>query len=340
MRTMFYRPISIISIFLILCFFTACSKENVIIENRNISSDYIVSFENKADYYSTMNLVIQMNENELKKYEEARGYTSLGRLSEEFYKKIKLDDFKTMDEIKCFIEENSNFLQLIEDENHELYLETKFYNRTDRYFLNKHNIFQIGDSVYKILKTGTVIASSKKIDIIYQVGDDIGYYMQDPSYIFIPNSDDNIEKLKGTTSDCSGPSFSWSITDDRDRLKVEIEVSSKGIYATEKHIECHFIQRPYKKTLGIWYWCSRTMKADINLNFTWLGALEWSGDCHNYIWGEGNLQFYQDYTMASKFEKTVYITQGALMCASNAQFSSYDVWSDTYSVPEINIECY
>ena len=117
METIFYKPIPIISIFLILCFFTACNKENKIIENSNQFLDNIVSFENKADYYSTMNLVVQMNENELKKYEEARGYASFGRLSEEFYRNLKLDDFKTLDEIKSFVEDNSNFLQLIEDEN-------------------------------------------------------------------------------------------------------------------------------------------------------------------------------------------------------------------------------
>lgn len=78
-----------------------------------------------------------------------------------FYSDIYWYSFKSTEEIEAFFYENSDYLQLLDDGNGELELETKFFDRPDRYFLNEDGMYQVGDKVIKAFAEGTIVADVK-----------------------------------------------------------------------------------------------------------------------------------------------------------------------------------
>lgn len=323
-------------------FISSCSKDEVLNNTKSKESDKILRFKDLNEYNEVQRSVLSMNSQVLKAYEESKGYISFGRLCDELYNSIDPLNFKSTEEVKEFVTKNSKYLQFVEDEKGELELETKFYNTAERYFFNNEKIFQIGDTVFKVFEEGTVKASFKDINIFKQVGDNIDCYKQDTRFVFIPNTKSVTKNYKSTTDlqypyDC-GNSVEFRSTNGNNRLKVEIESKLKGYTQTV----CHFIQRPYKKTLGIWFWCSRTMKADIRITFTAFADHCHDGQCGYLGWVFDDLIYYEDYTMASKFEVSQtlnfeWIQNGG---GEDSNFlTRYDVWADTYSVSPIDYAC-
>ena len=56
-----------------------------------------------------------MNLEELNAYEDSKGYKSFGRKSEQLYAGTDFEKFKSIDEIKAFVESNSEYLKIVED---------------------------------------------------------------------------------------------------------------------------------------------------------------------------------------------------------------------------------
>jgi hypothetical protein len=319
---------------IVVVFLTSCEKE--VIENvKNLSCSNMLYFETVEEYNTELNKVIKMNESELTQWEKSKGFISLGIEAERFYKSIDPNKFKSNDEIKQFVDENSSYLQLIEDKNGELELETKFFNRIERYFLNKDNMFQIGDSVYKVFESATIIASTADIDILSQVSDNINYYKQNANFRILSTNKFSTVNQKSVNADDCGTGQIWRSDNDNERLKVEIEVYKSG----SNSVTCHFISRPYNKVLGIWYWCSRSMKADINLNFRYFCRV--LDNPATYTWQNNGLIFYNNYITESKFEDTETFTASDIYNSDefHPRFISYDVWVDTDQVSPIDIEC-
>ncbi|HNW51286.1 MAG TPA: hypothetical protein PKH79_09400 [Prolixibacteraceae bacterium] len=192
-----------------------------------------------------------MTPEKLENFEYRMGFSSFGRISEELYRKIDLKTFKTTNEIKAFVQKNSNYLQFIEDDNGELELEIRFHNRADRYVQNKDNMYQIGETIYKVFNEGTVSSSIENLDLFYKKGNNLDSFKKDVKFSFRSREDDFF-RLKSTASNCT-PTEPFRSTNGDERLKVEIEVSTN--YG-QTEVTYHFLSRPYKRTLGIWFWVS------------------------------------------------------------------------------------
>ena len=67
-------------------------------------------------------------------------------MCEELYFRINPEEFKSVEQVKDFLASNSEYLQLIEDEDGELTLETLLFKNPNRYFINKDKMFQINDA--------------------------------------------------------------------------------------------------------------------------------------------------------------------------------------------------
>lgn len=330
------KNIIIIGCFLILgstfttLFIGSCTKDEVLNNTKSKESDKILRFKDLNEYNEVQRSVLSMNSQSLKAYEESKGYISFGRMCDELYNNIDPLGFKSTEEVKEFVTKNSKYLQFVEDEKGELELETKFYNRIDRYFFNNEKIFQIGDTVFKVLEEGTVKASFEDLNIFKQVGDNLDCYKKDNRFVYIPNTKSFTANYKSDWAPYyCGTSVEFRSTNDNNRLKVEIESTVNGSSTL-----CHFIQRPYKKTLGVWFWCSRTMSADINIKFT---ALAQINGVSSFLFDD--LIYYEDYTMASKFEVTRTLVCGDIWLGDSHYLTSCDVWADSYSVAPIVYTC-
>lgn len=71
---------------------------------------------------------------------------------------------------------------------------------------------------------------------------------------------------------CPGLSYEERGTDDRERIKLNVYFSrdqklGNDNFPTDDIYEVNYIARPYKKTLGIWYWvASRIINGEINFD--------------------------------------------------------------------------
>ena len=317
----------------VIAIFTSCEKDDAnSVESQACSN--MLYFDSEEELVAEMNKVSKMTLEEKVQWEKSKGFNSIEIAAERLYKSINPDNFKSKEEVVSFVEKNSEYLQLIEDENGEFELETKFWNRSNRYFLNENNMYQVGDSVYKVLATGTIIGNTKDLDSFYQIGNDIDYSVSS-NFLFIPKDNYNKTIEKSIEySDC-GTSQTWRSTTDDERLKIEIEVYKSG----SNSVTCHFISRPYIKILGIWYWCSRKMKADIKLEFRYFSRI--SNNPGTLGWRNNELVFYNDFLDVSKFEDSETFT-ATDVCDNgdySPRFNSYDVWGDTYKVAEIDADC-
>jgi len=307
----------------------SCSKEESVLQEKDsqlistLNND-LLKFDSFDEYQKTVSEVVSMKLDTLIAYENQRGYKSFGRTCDEFYKSINMDDFKSLEEIKSFVKANSNYLQLIEDENGELELETKLYKSPNRYLLNNYRMFQIGDTVFKEFESGIIMTRFENISDLKNAGNQINSLVQDDRFIYVPNNLNTTNNLKSTNSSC-GTEYSETSTNDKNRLKVELKIEkSLG------KLKNHYIQRPYKKTLGVWFWCSRTMAADVICEYSWVDKPTGERKAVAY-W------FYKDWQNASVFEMVNWTND--VDFDNSYYFSSYQIWADTYSVPEIWSRC-
>ncbi len=205
---------------------------------------------------------------ELKKYEEARGYKSLSRASDEFYLSIDFEKFKSQKEILSLVQQNQEYFTLIEDENGEIEIESKLYDKPQRYFLNKDHIFGIGDSLIKVLDNDMVVSNISNLDLLNQINDDNiqGFKQYSEDLIFLSDYVDRDKKLK--SGNC-GKSHTARATRKRNRTKLKLELGTLDHdtgypdYIPFTLANERVLIRPYKKTFGVWYWCSRTLMCEI-----------------------------------------------------------------------------
>lgn len=312
---------------------SSCNKDESNLNELETEKDNtMLIFNSGNEFEATISEVIQLTDEELASYEQSKGYKSFGRAAEDFYRDIDFESFKSVEEFKSFVNNNSNYLQLIEDDNGELELETKYYNLPERYLINKSHMVQVGENIHRYFKEGIVITNHQNIKALKRSDLDIKEFENKDEYTVLLNRDIYLKSLKSTSGNC-GTGVSERSTDGKNRLKIELSLSSTFEPRWDiSDLKVRYIQRPYKKTLGVWYWCSRTMKADAKWHYSFVS--EYSGEQTRII---ENSSYYHDWTHTSKFEKEFeeqYYANG-----TSFYFTSYDIWGDTHSVSPIHRTC-
>lgn len=338
------KNLNYLFISILLVMFNSCAKDDINIRENSETSKNIISFENFSEYKIAQEKVLTMNNEELKNYEESLGYKSFGRASEEFYRNIEMDKFNSKEEIVSFVIKNNHFLQLIDDENGELELETKFYNNPKRYFLNKDYMFEIGNSLYKVVEEGVIISGSENYDLLKEIDSDNieSYVNKNEGLTFLSNKfkvEDN--GLKDATYNC-GQSKTARKTNGRDRVKMEMSISYSDTYGWDPINQVEYpmtilnnyvLIRPYKRTLGIWYWCSRTLSCDLKIAVDTYYS--------NIGWGRKNFHKSEPGKHDSKLEYTLeggVISEG-YFSRYNMHYSGLDCWAKSGSTGRATIEC-
>ncbi len=298
---------------------TSCNKANEI-EMPKLNESNTLVFSTQQEFKETLDRVISLNENELCEFEKLNGFSSLGISSENFYRSIDFEQFKTKEEIISFINENSRFLQLVEDDYGDLYVETVLCKSPFRYFANDQRLFQIGNDSYKVFNSGIVKLTQENSDVILKMNDD--------DYLNFINHSDK-KGLKDVTYNC-GTSKEFRVTNDNNRTLAELDVWVQPLDIGYNVIGNCLI-RPYKKTLGIWYWCTRTITAEVKL------AVDYTNS-----YNVDPFRFHTILNRITRSDSKVEVTVYQLSPASiiSAHFGAYYVFADTPSTsPAIEQEC-
>jgi hypothetical protein len=94
---------------------------------------------------------------------------------------------------------------------------------------------------------------------------------------------------------------------------------------------CKVLIRPYKKTLGIWYWCTRTISCNIKIAYDKINS--------DYTtWTRG---FY--YKIETKYDsKLEYVVSSGFLSWGSGDpqmhFAGYDSWADTPSNDPVKLQ--
>jgi len=134
----------------------ACEKNDVIPSKETTTqSDYVTSdgipvFATQEEFDTELNKVKSMALEELKTYEDKKGYKSFGRISDEFYARIDPTQFKSQEDVMAFVKANSKYIQLYKASDGELYCETQEFQDGKRYLMNEQKMYIIGKKLYKV----------------------------------------------------------------------------------------------------------------------------------------------------------------------------------------------
>ncbi|MBQ9471136.1 MAG: hypothetical protein IJU72_09335 [Bacteroidales bacterium] len=238
-----------------------------------------------------MTTVANMPQGEREAYEAQRGYISIGSESERFYESVDFDSYNDAADFHQLVADNSDLLQLVVDEDSELTLETRFHSHPARYLINRDGLAIIGDTAAKVFENGTFKAHRRNLQQVAKL-----QCLEDcPAHIGRMEQVNIISKtidFGAKSSACQGTEHQWHSTNGNNRLRARILITSDPIRSS-----CELLARPYKRTLGAWYWCSRTMKVDATV--TW--GYKPDNQQHRTT---NTLVFFHDYERTTSLKRT------------------------------------
>jgi hypothetical protein len=153
------------------------------------------------------------------------------------------------------VNRNNEYLQLIEEENGEYTLETKYYNILYKYFLNQDRIFQVGDKMYKAYSECLISVDESKVEELKNSNFEMAQKLKGSKIKLSQNY------LK-STSNC-GSYDEVRADSNNERIKQQF---SANIYDWDDSwgINCVHIATAYKRVWPIWYRVGRQINADID----------------------------------------------------------------------------
>jgi hypothetical protein len=321
-----------LSIVILALSFHSCTKQDVtIISNAGISSK-IPNFKSVESFNDLKNKVFSFTYEELKTWEESQGYKSFGRTCEELYYSVKPTDFKNIEEVKEFVAKHSDLLQLLVDSEGRLTLEVVEYNNPFRYFMDKDGMFQIGTTVYKLIDdniASTSVENLRKLEVLNS--QNLSSREDSTIKVFNYKISHTPNGLKDVAYDC-GIQDSAHMDNDRNRTHYELNLYMEDL-GLGTQIRSHYLVRPYYYTWPIWYWCTRTISAEIKVAEDYFVSPSWSRFSETYS---------NSGTLAGKLEGDLgqWVVAGLPWVPHIFHFGGRYFWADTPSTPSISHSCH
>ncbi len=240
----------IFSLAILASIFTSCDKEEVTLnEQQSVSRNEILTFATQEEFVSTMTKVNSMTKEERLEWEAEQGFKSFGTICDEFYSLINPKSFKNVDEVKIFVEENSDLIELYIDTNNEIYCIPKEFYNAERYMLNKDKMYIIGTTVYKKFDEKLIATNTINFSEIYSA-----QKISDIKANFIDEQETSIQKAISaniTEASASGTCVIGTNIFNKDSYKVTAKIKtepvSAGFYTTLSIYN-------YSMTLAIWWY--------------------------------------------------------------------------------------
>lgn len=323
------KLLSVVVVLIGVSLFPACKHNEIKPAEQELTVEESVPyFASDDEFAQALTAVSNMSDEERTAYEAQHNYQSIGSASEQFYQSIDFESFQDEGDIHQLVAENSDFLQLVEDEDGELMLETRYYNLPYRYLINRDGVAIIGDTVAKFFDSGVFKAHRSQLRQVARLQNVADCPVAVGRFYAIQKITKTFD-FGEKSANCAGNEFEWRSTNGKDRLLGRLQLTvidmPYGSVST-----CELLARPYKRTLGVWFWCSRTMKMDATI--TW--GFNMSGNGQRVT---KTVTFFKDYVHESKLQKKE--TLDMPTDYKNLGFDSYSVWLDSYSTSPINVKC-
>jgi hypothetical protein len=239
---------------------SGCKKEEV---NTPIKSN-IPKFSNYEALFEEMNKLNDMDEDERRKFEKVKGYKSLYTHVHEVYEVVNMEELKDMEILENHVSENSKFLEIIKNDLGEREYRPKYSDNPYSILTTSNRLLIVGEKCLKVFNDGLISTNLANINLLDELSSsqlaDVDEHSDLVKSIFDVKTE-NAPKGSCGTYDID------RATNNRDRTKIEVRR-----YFHENYIFADFIVRPYKKTLGIWYYAKRTIVGSINASISFIQA--------------------------------------------------------------------
>jgi hypothetical protein len=268
--------------------FFGCSKENDL--NSNIGFDELkcsnlLFFKDGSEVMEELQFISSLNLEEKIKWEKEKGFNSLGVKADIFYESINLDEFKSEKQFLEYVNMNNDFIEILETGG-ERSLETRFHRNSYRYIINEDRLFQVADTVYKLLNNcqiSTSISNIEKIKIIEDNNLDMFFNDNDIRIIY-----PIVNNFKSTSSNCgkgsSGTTNAIYYNDYYYRTLVSINLSNTHdswygkIVAVTGEVGC---QR--RGIFGIWFNHKTGIFIDVEHTVSYLRYFDGVVSTYDYV---------------------------------------------------------
>lgn len=330
---------------LLLTMLSSCKKD--LNEKQNISSaswdkksasEKILKFTDSYEYLQNLKKVTAFSTAERKIWEESQNFISYGRACDEFYNSLKIDENWDDEAIRKVVLDNADYLQIIQDNEGDCFLETRMYQNLKRYLINVDKLYQIGETIYKVIGENiTVRANIKCLEKLKTINESnyLSYLSDAEILICHPSFDSDV--LKDAGNNC-GTDHEARVTNGNDRTYMHIVIVTDDLDIGREQYT-YFIVRPYKKTLGIWYWCTRTISCDISIRTDYyLYTNPNSGDWDDPEYGNYENSGTSDDHLSDILNQRMIAT--GFYPTTYSHFGGYDCWGDTPSTsPNVVLQC-
>ncbi len=330
----------IIQLLVLFIFAISCEKqvENEILDNKDkmknqISEVSMLVIEDVGQLSEMREEMMSLNLSERKDWEQSQGFKSIGTLADEFYLSIDFSEFESQDELLKFINENDHYLELIEEPDGEKVLETILSDNWFRYFANEDGLFRVADHYYKVLQKSTVKAKIEYLEKLKKFTKQDLHSIDDLQEISLAHKTSESINLKDNQHVCgSDNSVDEPVTNGRNRTKIKIKIEKDFSTPPFLKIFTTYLVRPYYKTLGIWYHCTRTISCDFKVATGWY-------DVYNHVWEREIGEYSNSGELASSLsgDLSSFVVTST---STPVHFDGYYCWGDTPSTdPPVVISC-
>jgi hypothetical protein len=310
--------------------FFSCSKSDITQKMDSDQTLKVPSYKTVESLIDLRKTIFSLTHEERMAYEDSHGYKSFGRICDELYFSILPSKFNSIEEAKTFVADHSEYLQLIVGEDGSLTLETVDYNNPYRYFMDINKMFRIGNSMYKVFDANiasTTVEDAEKLKSL--TSENLSSLNDEKITVFNYKFSNRDNQLKDVALNC-GTHLDNSVDNDRNRTHYELDIYEMDQSGTM--VYSHYLVRPYYKTLGIWYWCQRTISADIKVANDYYVTPTWGRITETY-YNSGELA----YSLSG--DLGVYWISAPNSVPHIFHFGGYYILADTPSTPSISDQC-
>lgn len=283
------RRFNFIAVVIGFTFFFSCEKEDSLLLEAPHAS--IPTFKTVEKYTTELNNIANMTLSELTEYEKRKGFYSLGRKCDETYQQANPENFNNKEDFIDFVKINSDYIELVVDAKGDTTLEIKSGYNSNRYLANEDGLFRINSTLYKVINNFTIYSNNAEVEKLKNINEKNYHEYKNDSDIKIPNLND--EQIK-----TSAEYFHKTKEKKSGNNKTKLFITMWGVdhyQNNDTYLQCDFVVRPYKRSLGVWLYCSRTLSWDLtatiisNFNDIWAG---WNIDENE----DGKLAKYSSHT--------------------------------------------
>ena len=227
----------------------------------------MLQFQTSEDFYTYLENAKANNEKD--------GCISYGKMADDAYYSINPEEmFSDMDEVIDYVLEHRDLFQLILGSDGEYTVETRMYDHPFRNVANTDGIFQVGDTLYKIIEDGYVYTSVDKMDCLKQY--DGNNYYQNTSDLKIYNFEEESEEMSRVLhpNTCYATELYDENTIGNNRITLRISIIDRDgpINSNTCQFGYRYYAKPYHRSLG-WWGCNRTITANVNYVTVGIGGL-------------------------------------------------------------------